>query len=516
MKKTCRSIMVQGTGSSVGKSLMVTALCRIFREEGFRVAPFKPQNMSLNSFVTATGCEVSRAQAVQAEAAGVELTADMNPILLKPLRDKGSQVIVHGRVYGVMDAKSFQGFKKVARGFVLESFRRLSEEHDIIVIEGAGSPAEINLREEDIANMGTAHMTDSPVILVGDIDRGGVFASIVGTLELLSVEDRDRIKGFVINKFRGDLSLLTSGLKMLEERTGLPVLGVVPFLEGVYIQEEDGVNIKERIREGNTVDIAVIQLPHISNFTDFEPFLHDEDVTLRYVKHGTSVGRADILIIPGTKNTIEDLRYLKRAGYLKEIQAHVERGGMLIGICGGFQMLGRLIEDPYGVEEGGTEEGLGYLPVETRLEPEKLTQRVEASLQTGNIVQDNLKITGYEIHAGTSRKIDDSLPSPFLIYRRGGKDVNIEDGCSTEDGRIWGTYIHGLFDNTGLRRALIERVKMEKGLPAGEFHSSTEYSAKREEGYRRLAEWVRKSLKMDVIYQMMGLDTSTRRIGAGR
>ncbi len=504
--------MVQGTGSSVGKSIIVAALCRIFREDGFRVAPFKPQNMSLNSFVTAAGGEVSRAQAVQAEAAGVELTTDMNPILLKPMRDRGSQVIVHGRVYGVMDARKFQSFKKVARGFVIESFRRLAEDHEIIVIEGAGSPAEINLREDDIANMGTAHMTDAPVVLAGDIDRGGVFASIVGTLELLSPQDRQKIKGFIINKFRGDITLLAPGLEFLQKRTGLPVIGVVPFLDDIYIQEEDGVNLKERQREGGTVEVAVIQLPHLSNSTDFEPFTLEDDVTLRYVRPGMPIGRADILIIPGTKNTIEDLRYLKERGYPNEIQAHIERGGILMGICGGFQMLGRTIEDPYMVEEGGREEGLGYLPMETRLEPEKLTQRVKARVAGSLVAETDMEITGYEIHAGRSTTAT-ALPPPFVIYRRGSKDVNIPDGCISKDGRIWGTYIHGIFDNTRFRRALIERVKKGRGLSTAGDTPEMDYKARSEESYRRLAGCVRDSLDMELIYQMMGLHTSS--IGAG-
>ncbi len=514
MARHLRCIMVQGTGSSVGKSLMVTALCRIFREDGFRAAPFKPQNMSLNSFVTDDGLEVSRAQAVQAEAAGVELTADMNPILLKPLRDRGSQVIVQGRVYGLMDARRFQTFKKVAKGFVLESFRRLAEEYEIIVIEGAGSPAEINLRENDIANMGTAHMTGSPVVLVGDIERGGVFASLVGTLELLPAEDREKIKGFIINRFRGDAGLLAPGLEFLEKRTGLPIIGVVPFIEGLCLQEEDSVNIKEIRRPDSTVEIAVLQLPHISNTTDFEPFLLDEDVTLRYVKPGMPVGRADILIIPGTKNTIGDLRYLKNAGYTEQIRAHTERGGMLVGICGGFQMLGSLIEDPHGVEEGGSEQGLGYLPVKTWLEREKLTQRVEARLLAGTLSDRDITITGYEIHAGKSIKTEKTA-SPFLIYRRGGRDVNIEDGCISEDRRVWGTYIHGIFDNTPLRRTIIERVKRQRYASCGE-DSSTDYYERRQECYRRLAGCVRKSLDMTLIYRIMGIDAPARRVETGR
>ena len=378
------ALMIQGTGSHVGKSILTAGLCRIFRDDGINVAPFKSQNMALNSYVTEDGKEMGRAQVVQAEAAGLRPDADMNPILLKPHSDQGSQVIIHGKVYGNLSAREFYKFKEEAKGFVKTSYDRLAKRHELIVIEGAGSPAEINLRANDIANMGTAHLVDAPVILVGDIDRGGVFASLVGTLELLDEADKKRIKGFIINKFRGDISLLRPGLDFLEEKTGLPVLGVIPWFRDIYIEEEDGVAIDRaagQIRDDSAVRIAVIHLPRISNFTDFDPFLADDGVNIRYIKEGERIGEADIIIIPGTKATISDLKYLKDAGYDVEIVKHIASGGTVIGICGGYQMLGKRITDAHHVEAGGEIEGLGCLKIETELESEKTTHQVENHTQ---------------------------------------------------------------------------------------------------------------------------------------
>src|SRR3990172_2068859 len=463
-----RALMIQGTASHVGKSVLTTALCRIFKEDGINVAPFKSQNMSLNSFVTADGREMARSQVVQAEAAGLKPDIHMNPILLKPHSDKGGQVIIHGRVYGNMPATDYQLFKREAMRFVGESYRRLASGYDLIVIEGAGSPAEINLRENDIANMGTAHMADAPVILVGDIDRGGVFAFLVGTLELLDEADRNRVKGFIINKFRGEISLLRPGIEFLERKTGLPVLGVIPYMKDIYIQEEDGVNLecdnKQQTRSDSTVRIAVIQLPHISNFTDFDPFIAEEDTSLWYVTSGQSIGDADVIIIPGTKNTLADLNYLRKRGYDKEIKRHIEKGGRVIGICGGYQMLGERIADPYGVEGGGEAEGLGYLDIDTVFEKEKAVYQVTARPLSGHQSSTSrIDIKGYEIHMGNTSYGDSARPL-FLITSRNGEDITVRDGAMAGGGRVWGTYIHGIFDNDKFRRWLIEDVRKDKGI----------------------------------------------------
>ena len=506
-----KSLMIQGTGSHVGKSVITAALCRIFREDGIKVAPFKPQNMALNSFVTEDGGEMGRAQVVQAEAAGIKPDTDMNPVLLKPHINKGSQVLIHGKVYGNLSAADYNLFKKEAMRFVEESYRRLASRYDLIVIEGAGSPAEVNLRENDLANMGTAHMVNAPVVLVGDIDRGGVFASIVGTLELLDDADRNRIMGFIINKFRGDISILKPGLEFLEEKAGLPVLGVVPYFSDIYIQEEDGVCLqsdkKSWINRNRNVDIAVIRLPHISNFTDFDPLRAEEDVHLWYVGCGERIGETDIIIIPGTKNTMADLDYIRKSCYDDEIERHIQRGGIVIGICGGYQMLGKRIIDPYDVEGGGEAYGLGYLDIETVMEKSKTTYQVGAvSLNSYSFPKGSHLLKGYEIHMGNTQYNESAEPFS-RINCRNSKVVSIEDGAVSKDGRIWGTYIHGIFDNDEFRSALIHDVKRENGIGIYEsenFHPSN-YRDIKEEGYRRLAEVVRANLDMEKIYNITGL-----------
>ncbi len=506
-----RALMIQGTASHVGKSVLTAALCRIFKEDGISVAPFKSQNMSLNSFVTEDGREMARSQVVQAEAAGLKPDIHMNPILLKSHGDKGGQVIIHGKVYGNMPATDYHLFKREAMQFVEESYRRLASIYDLIVIEGAGSPAEINLRENDIANMGTAHMADAPVILVGDIDRGGVFAFLVGTLELLDDEDRARIKGFIINKFRGEIALLRPGLEFLERKTGLPVLGVIPYMKDIYIQEEDGVNLErnneQQAGSNSTVRIAVIQLPHISNFTDFDPFIAEEDTSLWYVTYGQKIGEADVIIIPGTKNTLADLNYLRKCGYDEEIKRHIEKGGRVIGICGGYQMLGKRIADPYGVEGGGEAEGLGYLDIDTVFEKEKAIYQVTATPLSGHkfsALRNDIK--GYEIHMGNTSYGDSAWPL-FLITSRNGEDITVKDGAMAEGGRVWGTYIHGIFDNDKFRQWLIEEVRKDKGINATPLqnHRVLNYGDIREDGYKRLAEVVRTNLDMERIYEITGL-----------
>src|SRR4030067_1580194 len=506
-----RALMIQGTASHVGKSVLTAALCRIVKEDGISVAPFKSQNMSLNFFVTEDGREMARSQVVQAEAAGLKPDIHMNPILLKSHGDKGGQVIIHGRVYGNMPATDYHLFKRDAMRFVKESYRRLASGYDLIVRDGAGSPAEIKLRENDIANMGTAHMADAPVIVVGDIDRGGVFAFLVGTLELLDDEDRARIKGFIINKFRGEISLLKPGLEFLERKTGLPVLGVIPYMKDIYIQAEGGVSLecdnKQQAGGNSAVRIAVRQRPHISNFTDFDPFMAEEDTSLRYVTYGQKIGEADVIIIPGTKNTLADLNHLRKYEYDEEIKRHIEKGGRVIGICGGYQMLGNRIADPYGVEGGGEAEGLGYLDIETVFEKEKTLYQVTAVPLSGRQSSTSrIDIKGYEIHMGNTSCGANASPL-FLITRGNGEDITVKDGAMAEGGRVWGTYIHGIFDNDKFRRWLIEEAMKDKGINVTPLQNRCvlNYGDIREDGYKRLAEVVRTNLDMERIYKIAGL-----------
>lgn len=513
MNDKCRSLMIQGTASHVGKSVLVAAFCRILRQDGYNVAPFKAQNMALNSFITKDGREMGRAQVVQAEAAGLEPEIDMNPILIKPNTDIGAQIIIHGRVYKNMSACLYHNFKKDALGFVKESFRRLSEKYDFIVIEGAGSPAEINLRENDIANMGMAEIADCPVVLAGDIDRGGVFASLIGTMELLTEEERHRVKGFIINKFRGDISLLNPGLKFLEKRTGIPVLGTIPYFKDIYIQEEDSVSL-DRLMIGTNksgkVDIAVIYLPHISNFTDFDPFEREPDVNLRYVVPGGAIGDVDVIIIPGSKNTIDDLNYLYNCGYAGEILRHYKKGGAVVGVCGGYQMLGECIADPYRVETSlGKISGMALLPVRTSIEKEKVTCQVRAKIHPLNRFFKNTgELRGYEIHMGLTDFHGERCM--FEIIERGGSSTSVPDGFISENGKVWGTYIHGIFDNDGFREEFISRIKLAKGLPVAarsesETDASFNFQEFKETQYDRLATLVRRNIDMETFYRIAGL-----------
>ena len=430
----------------------------------------------------------------------------MNPILIKPNTDIGAQIIIQGKVYGNMDAEVYHRFKKEALRFVLDSYGRLSRQYEVIVIEGAGSPAEINLREGDIANMGIAEAVNAPVLLVGDIDKGGVFASLVGTLELLSPEERCRIKGFLINKFRGDLSLLTPGLEFLEKKTGIPVWGVIPYLKGLYLPEEDGVVLEEvnSPKEG-PVNIAVLYLPHISNFTVFDPLEHEPEVHLRYVLPGQKIGEVDVVILPGSKNTIDDLLFLKNRGYGAEILRLHQSGKMVIGICGGFQMLGKSIRDPYGVENSlGEMGGLGLLDVKTILEKEKMTFQVKAISLNGPAGQEEEILKGYEIHMGeTQRGL--SHPPAFKIVERLAQKVEIEDGAVSADGLIWGTYLHGLFENDGFRRRFIESLQKKKGRVSRPGLQELDYQAFKEREYDRLASALREALDLKRIYQTIGI-----------
>lgn len=501
--------MVCGTGSHVGKSVIAAGLCRILKEDGFKVAPFKSQNMALNSCVTEEGGEMGRAQAVQALAAGVPAHVDMNPILIKPSSDTGAQIIMLGKVKGNMDAKNYMRFKKEAFSVAKSAFRRLSKKYDLIVMEGAGSPAEINI-PDDIVNIPMARMADAPVILVGDIDLGGVFAWITGTLNLLKPSDRRRVKGFIINKFRGDIDILKPGVKLLEKKTKRPVLGVVPFFRDIKIEEEDSVRSNRlddpifKIKKSpHKINIEVLYLPHISNFTDFDPLQKEDDVALRYVRMGEEIAEPDILIIPGTKNTISDLVYLKKAGYADKIRGLAKKGTFIIGICGGFQMLGRKIIDTKGSESYiAKTDGLSLFNIVTRIMPSKVTSHVEFSALRNprfQIKGPSWPLTGYEIHLGRTKYLKGSQPL-FKITKRGKSAVDIPDGAINKEGDVIGTYIHGIFENDAIRNALLNTVRKKKGLKKRE----SVYSG-REEGLNKLEKLLRKVLDMDKIYRIMGV-----------
>ena len=437
-------LMVQGTASSVGKSTLVTALCRILRQDGWNAAPFKSQNMSLNSFVTADGGEMGRAQVVQAEAALVEPTVDMNPILLKPEADSRSQVVVRGRAVGALEARDYYSRRDYLWSVVTESLNGLRDQYEVVVIEGAGSPAEINLKDRDIVNMAVARYCKAPVILVGDIDRGGVFASFVGTLELLEPSEKALVKTFIVNKFRGDISLLTPGLEWLEKRTEIPVAGVVPYYKDIHIPEEDSVSL-ERRRSMSAVtdyflDIAVIGLPHISNFDDFDPLEQEAGVRLRYVEQGDALGEPDLVILPGTKSTMADLAYLRSQGLAQEILTCSNRGIPVIGICGGYQMLGQRILDPKGVESTTSDmAGLGLLPTTTVFLQEKSTYQVKGRVVTGRGLlrgSMDMPIVGYEIHMGHTD--GNGMAAPFLLEERSRRPHNGLDGSLNTNGNVSG------------------------------------------------------------------------------
>ena len=485
-----KCIMVQGTMSGAGKSLLVTALCRIFTQDGYRVAPFKSQNMALNSYVTADGLELGRAQAAQAEAAGIPCDVRMNPILLKPSSDTGSQLIVMGEVRGQYDAKEYFRMKRALIPEIMKAYNSLAEEHDIIVIEGAGSPAEINLRQDDIVNMGLAELVNAPVILAGDIDRGGVFAQLSGTVALLQPEERKRVIGTVINKFRGDVELLRPGLRQLEELTSLPVLGVIPWMK-IDIDDEDSLapRLEKTETAGRPLDIAVIRLPHVSNFTDFSPLEEHPAVGVRYVNRVEQLGRPDLIILPGTKNTMGDLRWLREMGLAEEILVLHGSGTAILGVCGGYQMLGRSLSDPENAESGGTAEGLGLLPCETVFTGKKTRTRRQAVCDAGPFA--GARLEGYEIHMGRTR----SAAAPFCIMEDG-----TEDGAVAEN--VFGTYLHGLFDSGELVERVAGWLAERKGIRIPE-QKTENRAAYRNRQYDLLADTVRSSLDMKTIEQAM-------------
>ncbi|NOH15800.1 cobyric acid synthase [Clostridium cochlearium] len=485
-------IMIQGTGSSVGKSILVTALCRIFKQDGYTVCPYKSQNMALNSYITHDGKEMGRAQVLQAYAAGLEPEAYMNPILLKPTGDKKSQIIFNGEVYGNSTAMEYHNMKTKFGEKLKEQFKDIEEKFDIVVIEGAGSPAEINLRDKDIVNMGFAEMVDAPVLLAGDIDRGGVFASLAGTMLLLTEEEKKRVKGTLINKFRGDIEILKPGLKMLEDIIKIPTVGVVPYLK-LQLEDEDGaVEFNRNINA--PIDIAVIKLPRISNFTDFDALKIEEDVSIRYINTKEDFGNPDLLIIPGTKNTIEDLLELRKCGLEDKIKEY-SKTGTVIGICGGYQMLGKNLKDPYKVESEELEtEGIGLLNVDTVFEKEKVTTRVKANSK-------DTEVYGYEIHMGICTYKEGAKPL-FNIYDENGKKVSRQDGAINEKGNVMGTYIHGVFDGVEFREKVLNNIRKIKGI---EEKKSIQYENLREKNLDMLADLVRKNVDMDYIYKIMGM-----------
>lgn len=497
--KLAKNIMVQGTASSVGKSVITAALCRIFMQEGYKVAPFKSQNMALNSFVTKEGLEMGRAQVIQAEAAGVEPEVAMNPILLKPTTDKDAQVIVNGIIYKNLDAKDYHDYKLKAKGIVSEAYQKLASKNDIIVIEGAGSPAEINLREKDIVNMGMAEIADAPVVLVADIDKGGVFASIVGTMFLLTEEEKKRVKGVIINKFRGDIELLNPGIKMLEDIIKIPVLGVIPYMK-IHLEDEDSVTEKfYNKEEKRDVEVAVINLPYMSNYTDFDVFKMFSDVSLNYINSINEIHDPDIIIIPGSKNTIADLKYIKESGFSKEIFKLNEQGKLIIGICGGYQVLGKKIEDPTGVESNDLScDGLGLLNIKTVLQTDKTLTQVKAKINSETEFLNGLKgeiVEGYEIHMGQTSGEDEYEKLTINTIRSqpgtGGVVAN----------NIIGTYLHGVFDSTKFTRGLINNVRQKKGLTPIEI--SSDYAEFKQAEYNKLASIVRENISLEKIKKII-------------
>ncbi|MFC2069949.1 cobyric acid synthase [Chloroflexota bacterium] len=497
-----KTLMIQGTASSAGKSILVAALCRIFRQDGLSVAPFKSQNMALNSFVTREGGEIGRAQVVQAEAAGIVPTVDMNPVLLKPEADSRSQVIVMGKVFKTISASEYYKYTSELLKTVQSAFNRLRADYDVVIIEGAGSPAEINLKEREITNMRIARMAKAPVLLVGDIDRGGVMASIVGTLELLDEDERDHIKGFVINKFRGDLKLFQPAIEFLENKTLKPVIGVVPYFRDIHIAQEDSVYLDERQDNSGTagIDVAIIRFPRISNYDDFDP-LEREGCRVRYITGPAELGSPDLIILPGTKNTIKDLIHLKQSGLAEELIKQAGEGKSIIGICGGYQMLGKSIRDPEGIESTEKEvPGLGLLDVTTAFLPDKSTVQVKArAVADRGLLQGagNEVLVGYEIHVGQTS--NNKSASAFHVDETPDGKADYFDGALNAQGTVLGTYMHGLFNNTDFRRNLLNYIRRQSGLP------ETQYGAiaDKDTEYDKLAELVRNSLDIDLIRKII-------------
>jgi len=497
-----KAIAILGTGSDVGKSLVAAGLCRLLHRAGLRVAPFKAQNMSLNSFATPDGGEIGRAQALQAEACGIAPHVDMNPILLKPESDARSQVVVQGKVFATLDARAYftRGRDSQLLRAVQESYDRLAAQYEVIVIEGAGSAAEVNLRDRDLVNWTTVELADARVVLVGDIDRGGVFAQILGTLDLITPEERARVCGIVINKFRGDVTLFADGVRFLTERAGIPVLGVLPYLRDLALDQEDSLDVDGRGQvafAADRINIAVLLVPHMSNFTDFNALADEADVALRYVATPEEAAGADVILLPGSKTTLSDLAYLREKGFERRLHDHVQGGRELIGICGGYQMLGRWIADPDAVETGSEGAGFGLLPVTTVLARDKITEQVEAQALQMDVAT-ALPVRGYLIHMG--RTDPAGLRPCFRLLRKGagiecsgtntGPKQDCHDGAMRADGLVWGTYVHGLFDQPDFRRAWLNRLRSRKGLSAVPLADSQRVNQTRSEAMDRWADHV--------------------------
>lgn len=496
-------IMIQGTMSGAGKSLLVAGLCRIFKQDGYRVAPFKSQNMALNSFITEEGLEMGRAQVMQAQAAGVKPSVLMNPILLKPTNHIGSQVIVNGEVLGNMKASEYIQYKKALIPDIKKAFQQLAKENDIIVIEGAGSPAEINLRENDIVNMGMAEMVNAPVLLVGDIDRGGVFAQLLGTLMLLTEDEKKRVKGLIVNKFRGDKTILDPGIVMLEEKGEKPVVGVVPYME-IDVEDEDSLTGRFDKKEVKLVDIAVIHYPRISNFTDLAVFEHQKGVSVRYVTKASELENADMIVLPGSKNTMGDLMWMRQNGMEAAIKKYQGRK-LIFGICGGYQMLGEWIEDPYHVEEGGSLRGMELLPLHTVLTTSKVRAQVKGKLLSLEGMLQPLsgkEMEGYEIHMGETRQ---TRPVKQIADIQGfGKETSKIDGA--QENMVYGTYVHGIFDHADIATTIIKLLAEKKGVTLEDLETQ-DYETYRDKQYDLLADTLRAHLDMKAVYQILNEDS---------
>ena len=481
------TLMVQGTTSDAGKSTLVTALCRWLVRQGVAVAPFKPQNMALNSAVTAEGGEIGRAQAVQAQAANLAPHTDMNPVLLKPNSDTGSQVIIHGRAVTTMNAVAYHDYKAIAMQAVLASHARLSQAYPVVMVEGAGSPAEINLRANDIANMGFAEAVDCPVLLIADINRGGVFAHLVGTLELLSPTEQARVKGFIINRFRGDIALLQPGLDWLEARTGKPVVGVLPYVMDLHLEAEDGIDQRQIDKAAQVLKVVVPVLPRISNHTDFDPLRLHPQVDLQFIGPGQPIPAADLIILPGSKSVRSDLAYLRANGWDAAVARHLRYGGKVLGICGGLQMLGEQVHDPLGLEgPAGSSDGLGLLAFVTTLEEEKQLRNVR-----GRLLLENAEVSGYEIHAGVT--CGDALSNAAVLLEDGRSD-----GAQSADGQILGTYLHGLFESPAACSALLRWAGLQDV-------QEVDYHALRERDIERLADLVENHLDTELLRKLCGI-----------
>ena len=512
MGRNHKNIMLLGTGSNVGKSIIAAGLCRIFYQDGYSVSPFKSQNMALNSYITKDGKEMGRAQVVQAEAANIEPEAFMNPILLKPTTDRKSQVIVNGKVYKNMDAREYFAYKHNLKKDIMTAYNHIRENFDICVLEGAGSPAEINLKEDDIVNTGMAEMADSPVLLVADIDRGGVFAAIYGTVMLLEENERKRIKGVIINKFRGDKSLLTSGIEMIEKLTDIPVLGVVPFVP-LGIEEEDSLGIdKYNEKKEGKIKISVIKLKHISNFTDIDALSHYNDVSLKYVTKSSELGNEDIIIIPGSKNTIEDMKDLIEKNIGREIVRIAKKGTPVFGICGGFQIMGQKIMDPEKIESDLKEiSGLGLLDIETVMKSDKTTTQYKNTVKNVSGIlagTEGMEIKGYEIHQGYSypvnEKNEENNNSENILKNDTGCLFGDENLKGTVKDNVAGTYIHGIFDNSEFTNHFLNEVRKLKGLDRIDENFS--YSDYKNREYDKLAEVLRENIDIKKIYEIMGCE----------